>query len=512
MQKTSEKVVFKDYNTNQLMLLPPSLEELIEPNHPVRVVHQVIEHIDIQPILNNYKGGGTSSYHPKMLLKILIYGYLSNVYSSRKLENALKENIHFMWLAGMSKPDHNTINRFRSDRLRDVLKTVFSQVVMLLTESGHVDLKEVYTDGTKIEANANKYTFVWGNTIKTNKARIARQLEELWAYTQQVAKEELDQQVPDFSAIDPKQVIQTIEKIDAALQEKSVNKKVKQKLNYGRKHWPAKLAEYEQKQAILGQRNSYSKTDTDATFMRMKEDHMQNGQLKPGYNLQISTNKQIITHYSIHQKPTDTTTFIPHFNEFKKLYNRLPTSVTADAGYGSEENYEYAEKEQVTGYIKYNYFHKEQKKGKDKTDNLKTVSNLHYNKEQDTYYCPMGQPMKRVGAKNRTTSNGYQQSYAQYKAKNCHNCPLRGSCHDQKGDRIIGVNHRLNALKAKARERLLSEQGIKHRKQRPCDVEAVFGNIKQNKGFKRFMLRGLKKVEIEMGLIALAHNLAKVAA
>lgn len=511
MNTTSEKVVFKNYNTNQLMLLPPSLEEMIDSNHPVKVVHQVIEQIDIQPIMSKYKGGGTSSYHPKMLLKILVYGYLSNIYSSRKLENALKENIHFMWLSGMSKPDHNTINRFRSDRLKNVLKEVFSQVVFLLTESGHVDLREVYTDGTKIEANANKYTFVWGNAIKTNKEKMAKQLEELWAYTQQVAKEELDQQVSDFTAIDPEQVTQTIDKIDRALQDKPVNKKVKRKLNYARRHWPAKLAEYEQKQAVLGERSSYSKTDTDATFMRMKDDHMQNGQLKPGYNLQISTNQQIITHYSIHQKPADTTTFIPHFTEFKKLYHQLPQSITADAGYGSEENYEYTETEEITSYIKYNYFHKEQKQKKSKTDNLKNIRSLHHNKEQDTYYCPMGQPMKRIGTQNRTTSNGYPQSYALYQANNCHNCPLRGSCHDQKGDRIISVNHRLNKLKDQAKERLLSPEGVKHRKQRPCDVEAVFGNIKQNKGFKRFMLRGLDKVEVEMGLVALAHNLAKVA-
>ena len=494
------------------MLLPPSLEEMISDNHPVRVVHQVIERIDIQPIMRKYKGGGTSSYHPKMLLKILVYGYLSNIYSSRKLENALKENIHFMWLAGMGKPDHNTINRFRSDRLKEVLKTVFSQVVVLLADSGHVDLKEVYTDGTKIEANANKYTFVWGNAIKANKEKMALQLEELWAYTQHVAKEELDQQVPDFTAINPEQVAQTIEQIDTALQDKVVDKKVKQKLNYARRNWPAKLKEYEQKQEILAGRNSYSKTDTDATFMRMKEDHMKNGQLKPGYNLQISTNQQFITHYSIHQKPTDTTTFIPHFDEFKKQYGQLPQSITADAGYGSEENYEYTETEGITSYIKYNYFHKEQKQSKQKTDNIKDVSRLHHNVETDTYYCPIGQPMERKGTQNRTTSTGYPQSYALYQAKNCHNCPLRGSCHDQKGNRIISVNHRLNELKAKAKNLLLSEEGIKHRKQRPCDVEAVFGNIKHNKNFKRFMLRGLKKVEVEMGLMALAHNLAKVAA
>jgi transposase len=512
METSSTKVVFKGYNSGQLMLLPPSLDELIDRQHPVRVVEQVIEHIDIQLVLNKYKGGGTSSYHPKMLLKVLVYAYLSNIYSSRKIEAALKENIHFMWLSGMSRPDHNTINRFRSERLKDVLKEVFSQVVMLLTESGHVDLKEVYTDGTKIEANANKYTFVWGKAIKTSKERIAAQLEELWAYTQQVAKEELKEEVPDFTEVEPEKVAQAIEKINTALQGKEVSKKVKQKLNYAKKHWPGKLKEYKQKEEILAGRNSYSKTDTEATFMRMKEDHMQNGQLKPGYNLQISTHQQFITHYSIHQKPTDTTTFIPHFEEFKKLFKQMPESITADGGYGSQQNYEYLEQEQVEGYVKYPYFHKEQKESKKQQGNLKDIRALHYNPEKDCYYCPMGQPMENIGKRKRTTANGYEQQYTRYQAKNCHGCPLRGACHKQKGNRIIEVNQELNRFKEKAREKLLSEKGIAHRKQRPWDVEAVFGNIKQNKGFKRFALRGLKKVEIEMGLIAMAHNLAKLAA
>jgi transposase len=166
------KVVFKSYTPNQVVMLPPSLEELIEKNHPVRIVNQVIDKIDIDPLLKKFKGGGTSSYHPRMLLKVLVYGYVNNVYSSRKMESALKENIHFMWLSGMNKPDHNTINRFRSERLKDVLKTVFSQVVMLLSEAGHLSLKEIYTDGTKLEAQANRYTFVWGNAIKTSKNRI----------------------------------------------------------------------------------------------------------------------------------------------------------------------------------------------------------------------------------------------------------------------------------------------------------------------------------------------------
>ncbi|MFZ6665152.1 IS1182 family transposase [Peijinzhouia sedimentorum] len=514
MQTNRQKVVFKDYNSNQLLLLPPNLEDLIESNHPVLIVQQVIERLDIQPILRKYKGGGTSSYHPKMLLKVLVYGYLSNIYSSRKLEAATKENIHFMWLAGMSRPDHNTLNRFRSDRLKDVLKEVFSQVVMMLHESGHLDLKEVYTDGTKIEANANKYTFVWGKAIKTSKEKMSKQLGELWAYTQQLAKEELCEDPPNFTQLEPEKVTQTIEKINQALAGKKVDKKVKQKLGYAKKHWPAKLQEYQQKQELLGERNSYSKTDTDATFMRMKEDHMGNGQLKPGYNLQISTHQQFITHFSLHQKPTDTTTLIPHLEEFKKRYNLLPTCITADAGYGSEENYHYlaTQEESVHAYIKYPYFHKEQRQAKKKSHRDELLHNLYYDPNKDLYICPMGQKMNRIGTKRRKTSTGYQQTYAVYQAQNCKGCPLAASCKKAKGNKRLEVNWQLTSYKAQAKELLLSEEGIKKRKNRPADVEAVFGQLKQNRKFKRFNLRGLDKTEVEMGLLAIAHNLAKLAA
>lgn len=490
------------------MLLPPSLEELIAENHPVRVVNDVIERINIDPLLGTYKPGGTSVYHPKMLLKILVYGYLSNIYSSRKIEEALKENIHFMWLSAMNAPDHNTIARFRSERLKDQLKSIFAQIVALLVEEGLVSIKEIYTDGTKIEANANKYSFVWCKSIKTSKARIGKQLDELWNYTQKVAEEELGQEsAPNFEQVDKQKVTETIDKIDKALEGKKVDKKVKQKLNYAKKNWPDKMAEYEQKEEILGRRNSFSKTDKDATFMRMKDDHMQNGQLKAGYNWQISTSKQYIVNYSIHQNPTDTLTLKPHIDQYEKLYQGLPETITADAGYGSEENYEYLTEKQVNSYVKYNYFHKEQT-NKYKEDPFR-VDNLYYNKKHDKVYCPMGQAMDNIGDRKRTTASGYEQHYTRYQARNCQNCPLRGQCHKAKGNRIVEINHNLRKHKQIARENLLSDQGVAHRKQRPADVEAVFGNIKQNKNFKRFMLRGIRKVEIETGLLAIAHNLAK---
>lgn len=507
----NRRVNFKPYHQNQLMALPPTFDELISPEHPARVVNQIINKIDLDPLLKKYKSTGCSSYHPRMLLKILVYGYLSNIYSSRKMESAVKENIHFMWLAGMEHPDHNTINRFRTERLKGVIKKVFCQVVLLMAENGHVDLQKIYTDGTKIEANANRYTFVWGKRIKTNRERIIKQLEELWNYTQKIAAEELKDTTPtSFDKLDPEEVRKTVAQIDQALKDKPVDKKVKQKITYAKKNWTQKLKQYEQQEKILGERSSYSKTDTDATFMRMKEDHMKNGQLKPAYNIQISTNDQIIANFSIHQNPADTKTLKPHLNSYEQQYTFLPKELTTDAGYGSEENYEYLEQNNVEAYVKYNYFDKEQRE-KEKAKPAFHVDNLFYNKETNCYYCPMGQKMDFIETSIEKTEAGYERTLSRYQAQNCHGCPIRGTCHKSNTNRTIEVSHRLNELKALARERLLSEKGKAHRSKRPVDVEPVFGILKQNKGFRRFSLRGIDKVNIEFGLLAIAHNLKKLA-
>lgn len=509
MAKT-KKVVFKDYDPTQQMLLPPSLDELISKTHAVRTVCSVIDQIDLGALTKTYKGGGASSYHPRMMLKILIYAYLCNIYSSRAIEAALKENIHFMWLSGMKYPDHNTINRFRSERLKGVIKEVFTQVVLLLMESGHVDMKQIYTDGTKIEADANKYTFVWARSIQTNKKKMKSQLEELWNYTQKVATEELEGDDPgEMEELDPEKVERTIESINKALEGKDIDKKKKQKLNYAKKNWPKNLEKYQQQEAILGERGSYSKTDPDATFMRMKDDHMQNGQLKAGYNIQWSTQDQYVLNYSLHQDTTDTNTYIPHFDQIEEQYGRLPHEAVADAGYGSQQNYEYLEQKNIEAYVKYNYFHREQQRSHKEKYPFR-ADRLHYDPIQNIFICPMGQVMRHIGDRKVSSKAGYVSQVSRYQAQNCSSCPLRGVCHKSKDNRIIEVNHRLNHLKAQAREKLRSEKGLAHRSKRPVDVEAAFGNLKQNKGFRRFMLRGLEKVSIEIGLLAMAVNLKKM--
>lgn len=509
-----KKVIYKYYDQNQQSLLPLNLQDLISATHPVRVVNAVVEQLDLKSIEKKYKGGGTSSYHPKMLLKVIIYSYLNNIYSSRKMELALQENIHFMWLSGMSYPDHNTINRFRGVRLSTDIKSIFTQVVLLLADSGHVDLREAYTDGTKIEANANRYSFVWGKNIKNNRAKIEQQLKELWEYAQKVSEAENDDDTPtDFSPTDSKKVQATIDKINETLKNKEINvdKKIQNKLKYAQDNWPKKIDQYNEQEKLLAGRNSYSKIDTDATFMRMKEDHMKNGQLKPAYNLQISTNQQIITNYSIHQNPTDTKTFIAHLEEYQQYYpNQLETSI-ADAGYGSEQNYEYLSTNEINNYVKYNYFDKEQKKTR-KDKNPFTTDKLYYNKEQNYYICPMGQQMHHIGSYQQKTEAGYTRKLDRYQAQNCNNCPLRGICHQAQTNRIIETSHKGNELKKQAKENLESEQGRYYRKKRCIEPEPVFANLKHNKKFKRYMLRGLEKVSIETGLLAIAHNLSKIAA
>jgi transposase len=502
------KVVFKEYDPDQLTFLPYKLEELVPAGHPVRIVKQVVDAVDVKPLNRKYKGGGASSFHPRLMLKLLVYGYLSNTYSSRKLEEQAAQNVHFMWLLGMKKPDHNTINRFRSEKLSGVLKQIFSQIVLLLQQEGIVSLKEaVFTDGTKIESAANKYTFVWGKSIKVNKEKIKAQLDELWGYAQTIAAEELKDTAPlEYSAINPQKVKETIAKINAALDDKAeVDKKVKQKLNYAKKHWPENLQKYEEQEKLLAGRNSFSKTDPDATFMRMKEDHMLNGQLKPAYNLQISTQEQFILNYTLHQTSTDYQTLPSHIDGYEALYKELPKAIVADAGYGSDENYGVLQQKGIQAYIKYNTFDQEQKEG------IKAFSNdcLHYNQTENYLVCPMGQHMQHISDGQRITSSGFVQLISRYRAQNCEVCPMRGVCHKAVGDRVVEINLSLRKHKQAAKERLNTEQGIKYRKRRAADVEPVFAHLKHNHGFRRFLLKGLSKTEVEIGLLSIAHNLRK---
>ncbi len=500
-------ILFKALPSNSPSLFPEDIFAKIPAGHPVLLVNEVVDKLNIEHIIRQYKGGGTTSFHPRMLLKVLFYAYLSNIYSCRRIERALQENIYFMWLSGHSTPDYRTINYFRGKRLKGHIHSLFAEVVRLLAELGYVSLKVQYIDGTKIESAAGRYTFVWKGSVEKNKAKLENKIQSvLWDIESQIRQDQ-----SELGRDETPRPIKSDELRDrlSALNEKlkEASKPTQKQLKKLREEHLPRLEKYEKQLAALGERNSYSKTDVDATFMRLKDDHMQNGQLKPAYNTQISTEQQFITHYSIHQTAGDTTTLREHLDSFEEHYESQSDVVVADAGYGSEENYEMLESKEIEGYVKYSYFHKEQKRAQ--KNNPFLLQNLYYNKEEDFYVCPMGQKMSFAGKGKRESTNGYVSRVNYYQARRCEGCPMRGQCHKAKGNRTIEVNHRLNELKARARERLTSETGKYHRSKRPIEVEAVFGQMKSNNRFNRFSMKGLEKVDIEFALMCIGHNLRK---
>ena len=502
------KLAIKSDNRKQNLLLPPSLDELVPENHMVRVVDAVIDRLDISDILSTYRGGGNSAFNPKMMLKVLVFAYLSNVYSSRRIEELLKRDIYFMWLAGMKRPDFRTINYYRGKRLKEGFDAVFTQVVRLLHEEGFVSLKVQYIDGTKIESVANKYTFVWRGSVEKYDARLKAKTEALLRQIEQKHAIE-NQENPAPEELTAEEVTKRVERIKEKVDAENLGKEERKALKQIETDSVPRMNRYRGQLETMGPRNSYSKTDPDATFMRMKEDAMLNGQLKPGYNVQISTENQFITNFGIYQRPTDTLTMISYLESFKARYGMQSEEIVADSGYGSEENYEYMFSNGMTPYVKYNMFHVEQRRGY--RNNPFRVSNLFYNPDDDFYVCPMGQKLKFIRQEKRYTASGYQQTVSVYRASRCEGCPLRGQCHKSKRDRQIEVNHTLDDYKARARELLTSEQGIKHRSNRPIEPEAVFGQIKECGRFRRLRLKGLTGAKIDFGLKALAHNLRKLA-
>lgn len=509
LMKTVTNIRFKEITSQQLVLFPSNIGDKIAANHPVRLVNQVIDSLNIDNILATYKGGGTSSYSPRMMLKVLFYSYFNNIYSCRKIEKLLTENIHFIWLCGDNAPDFRTINDFRSKRLKGQIQELFSGVVKLIHELGYISLDIQFVDGTKLEAASNKYTFVWKKSVERNKANLESKIQSVLGEINSAIKEDCKSvttiELP--KTIDSKEIALKVAELNQHIEQ--LNKEKKKQIKKLINEQLPKLKEYEDHLQILGDRNSYSKTDSDATFMRMKDDHMMNGQLKPAYNVQISTENQFVTNFSMHQRPGDTATLTPHLEQFKELYNKQSKKVVADAGYGSEQNYQWSECNGIEAFIKYNMFHKEQKKAF-KNDAFAS-SNLFYNPDKNYLVCPMGQRMLFVGQQKRVSELGNVTQISIYKAIKCDGCPLRGECHNAQGNRQVELNHKLIAYRKQARERLLSAEGRDLRGRRAIEPEAVFGQIKSNNKFNRFTLRGLEKTEIEFGIVSISHNLRKLA-
>jgi transposase len=509
MGKITSKAPFKEYNQQQIQLLPPDLGELVPKNHLVRVVNQVVEHLDISSIINQYEGGGASAYHPRMLIKVLVYAYAMKIYTGRKIAKALREDINFMWLSASSRPDFRTINLFRSGILKETIEDVFKELLLFLLDHGYIKIEEYFTDGSTFIADANRHKLVWKKNSERYKAIAEAKFPELFKQIEELsAAEELQYGDRDLEELGDKPVskeafVTEVEKLNKIIEGTTeIRKKRKaESLKNQIIKQQEKINKYEEQLEIGQNRSGYSKTDTDASVMTMK-----NEELLPAYNVIASSENQFITAITTHQNPNDATCFKKHLESFVFT----PGSITADSIFGTEENYQLLEGSEIESYLKYPTFHtagtKEFKK------DIFRKENFPYDAATDTYICPNSQRLRYTQTryeKHKRTGFTYQTKL--YQADDCNGCRMREQCTKSKeSNRTIVVNEQLDIYKEMAHRNLTSEKGKELRRRRGQEIESCFGDFKHNMGFRRFHLRGLKKANTEITVLAMAHNLRKI--
>jgi len=517
--------MFKDYNMNQLVL-PLDLEIKLQENDIAFHIHHLVESIPQEAFAPYQKSTGCPAYHPRMMLKIILCGYTQSSFSGRKIEDLTRDSIRMMWLAQGYVPSYRTINRFRvNPYMNELIRQCFVQFRCQLVQEKLIDLDAIFIDGSKIEADANKFSFTWKKSIEKHHANLIEKSNQM--YDQLLA----DQVIPaierenhdQLSIEELKEVASSLEEVVEDYTNKIENSEdvlERKRLRSERKtpkqilkqvnDWITRKGKYLTDLEIMGNRNSYSKTDHDATFMRMKDDYMQNGQLKPGYNIQIATENQFVLAYDIFPNPTDTKTLIPFLNTIEEKFFELPKYIVADAGYGSEVNYnELITNRELVPLIPYGMYQKEQSK-KYKQDPLK-ISNWAYNEESDTFTCPNNKTLSYVYQSTRKDSTGFERQFDVYECEDCSGCPFRSLCTkaSEGKNRKLAINRNWEEQKAYVQEKLSEEKTAKIYYQRKIDVEPVFGFLKANLGFRRFSVRGKMKVTNELGIALMATNIRK---
>ncbi|MDZ5474683.1 IS1182 family transposase, partial [Bacillus sp. 31A1R] len=482
--------MFKNYNMNQIVL-PLDLAVKLQENDIAFSIHHLVENISDEAFRSFVHYTGCPSYHPRMMLKIILCGYTQSSFSGRKIEDLTKDSIRMMWLAQGYEPSYRTINRFRvHPDMKELIRQCFVQFRCQLVEEKLIDQEAIFIDGTKIEANANKFTFVWKKAVEKHHQKLVEKSNQMY---DELLEKEI---IPELKREEEEQLsIEELTQIGEKLEEvvKDYTKKIdnsedvatRKQLRRERKtpkqilkqvnDWIERKQKYEEDFEIFGSRNSYSKTDKDATFMRMKDDYMKNGQLKAGYNLQVATEGQFTLAYGIFPNPTDTKTLIPFLDQIEGQFFSLPEHIVADAGYGSEQNYDdILSKRKRTPLITYGHYLNEQKK-KYKNDPFKT-SNWTYDEESDSYTCPNQQPVRFKYHSVRTDKTGFERTFKVYECEDCTDCPLRKNCTKaQEGNnRQLMINEKWEQQKEYVRTKLSDEETAAIYRQRKMDVEPVF--------------------------------------
>src|SRR5699024_6553895 len=516
--------MFKHYTMNQV-ILPLDLEVKLEKNDIAFTIHDLVESIPDEAFDQFVRQTGCPAYHPKMMMKIILCAYTQSVFSGRKIEALVKDSVRMMWLAQGYEPSYRSINRFRSNEYtKELLRQCFVQFRCALIEAKEIDAEAIFIDGTKIEANANKFSFVWRRSTERYSANLVEKSNN--AYEELLEKEI----IPAIKRENPEElstgeIEAIIEKLDETIdvydkqielsdvdRRKVLRSERKEPKKYRKqfKDWLTCKQKYTRDMEIFAERNSYSKTDHDATFMRMKDDHMKNGQLKAGYNLQVATEGQYALAYDIYPNPTDTRTLIPFLDTIEAKYFTLPKYIVADAGYGSEQNYDdILNNRNRIPLITYGQYRKEKKK-KYKDDSFNTA-NWAYDKINDQYTCPNGQIVPYQYDAYRTDRYGFRRDFKVYECVSCAGCPLRDLCTKARegNNRKIFYNEKWETQKSYIREQLSKEEIGEIYGQRKIDVEPFFGFLKANLGFTRMSVRGKSQVHNELGFALMAVNLRK---
>lgn len=486
----------------QLLISPEFAERTIPANDSVRLIDDIVDEMDTRELYRAYSRlGRKSATEPSALFKILMYGYMDGRYSSREIEKACKRDMNYIWLLnGQKAPNHNEIARFRSERLSECMESLFYQFVMKLEDKGEISFSHLFVDGTKIEANANKYSFVWRKSTSKYEARATEKTSNLLEVLnlkyflncgsgdELLAELRVKSDVPFVYGRGKRksELQRDIEQLQSLL---------------------SRLQKYEHYQNTFEGRNSFSKTDKDATFMRLKEDHMQNAQLKPAYNLQIGVENEYITGLMLSSERSDQLTMIPFLERMKSFTDREYETSTLDAGYESEENYTYFENSNTVCYIKpQNYERSKTKKFK---SNMALRENMQYDSISDEYTCQNGKRLIATYTSKRKSKSGFESEITHYECESCEGCKHKKSCTKSKGNRKMQVSKKFIEQREESLKNITSPMGVLLRTNRSIQVEGAFGVLKQDYEFRQFLLRGKNKVFIESLLFAFAFNVNK---
>jgi transposase len=509
--------IHKKYTENHYgyqLVLPLDLEVLIPEDDSVRLLDQILERLDYSRLLkaNSYYGR-KYSISSITLFKIMAYAYSQGIYSSRNIEKSCKRDINFKWLLkGAPVPDHNTIWRFVNQRLDECIKDLFGQLVLVLYELGQLQFENLFVDGTKIEANANRYTFVWRKATEKNEKKLnVKMLSLIKKLSEDYAIDFNDENTPLEKLKRAKGFLcDEKERIGMAFVHGKGSRKTQlQKDMEKTSEYIEKQEQYDGYKAHFGGRNSFSKTDPGATFMRMKEDHMRNAQLKPGYNIQFGVENEYVAGIYLSADRNDVNTLKSFLTDIRQCCRMTPENIIADAGYESEENYAFLKENGYTTYIKPQ--NHEQKKKKNYAKKYPgRVENMVYDETNDEYICVDGRRLTFLETREKESKSGYKSMVRVYGCADCSECRIRSKCTRSKYNKRVQVSPEFWKMRKESQTNITSKKGIILRMNRSIQAEGVIGVIKQDYGFRRFLRRGKENVMTEMILLCLGYNINKL--